>query len=114
MSLAGDGAGVYLAILVAVFLAHEPWRWLGLWLGAEIDAESEVFRWVRAVATALVAALVMRIVVFAPGALAGVGLWLRLAALTVCLAIFLAARRNMGLGLLGGTIVMVMGKLGFG
>lgn len=111
MSVLDAGVGGYLAILAAGFLVHEPWRWLGYALGSGIDADSEIFRWVRAVATALVAGLVMRIVVFPPGALAGVPAWLRLAAFAAGILIFYASRRNLGVGILGGALVMVAGRL---
>jgi branched-subunit amino acid transport protein len=114
MSVLDDGFGGYLAILLAGVLVHEPWRWLGLALGTGIDGDSEIFRWVKAVATALVAALVMRIVVFPPGALAGVEGWLRLGAFAAGLAIFFATGRNLGVGIIGGAVVMVAGKLAVG
>lgn len=114
MSVLNDGFGGYLVILAAGFLVHEPWRWLGYALGTGIDADSEIFRWVRAVATALVAGLVMRIVVFPPGVLAGVPAWLRLAAFAAGIAIFYASRRNLGVGILGGAAVMVVVQLMLG
>lgn len=114
MNVLDDGFGGYVAILLAGFLVHEPWRWLGYAIGNGLDADSEIFRWVRAVATALVAGLVMRIVVFPPGALAGVETWLRLASFVAGIAIFYAARRNLAVGILGGAVVMVAGKLALG
>ena len=44
-----------LLLLVIALVAHEPFRWLGLYLGHGLDAQSEIFAWVRAVSTALVA-----------------------------------------------------------
>ena len=114
MSVLNDGFGGYLAILLAGVMVHEPWRWLGYALGSGIDGNSEVFHWVRAVATALVAGLVMRIVVFPPGALVGVEAWLRLAGFAAGIAIFYATGRNLGLGIVGGAVVMVAGKLALG
>ena len=114
MSVLEDGFGGYLAILLAGFLVHEPWRWFGYALGSGIDADSEIFRWVRAVATALVAGLVMRIVVFPPGALVGVPGWLRLAAFAAGIAIFYATGRNLAVGIFGGAAVMVAAMLALG
>ncbi len=62
----------YLALLLIGFLPSEVWRWLGILLGRGIDENSEIILWVRAVATALVAAVVARIMLFPPGALAAV------------------------------------------
>lgn len=114
MSVLDDGFGGYLAILLAGFAVHEPWRWLGYAIGSGLDADSEIFRWVRAVATALVAGLVMRIVIFPPGALAGIDAWLRLAAFAVGIAIFYSTRRNLAAGILGGAAVMVAGRVAMG
>lgn len=110
MSPTADVLGIYLAFLLAV-AAHEPWRWLGYRLGRDIDANSEVFLWVRAVATALVAALVLRIVAFPPGALAGIEASLRVAAFVAGLVLFYLARRSLAAGLLGGAGVLLVGKL---
>ena len=111
MSVLADGFGGYLTIMLAGVAAHEPWRWLGLVLGRSIDTDSEIFHWVRAVATALVAGLVLRIVIFAPGALAEVPTWMRLAAFMSGIGIFYATRKNLAAGILGGATLMVLGKL---
>ena len=71
----------YLALLLIGFLPSEVWRWLGIVLGRGLDENSEIILWVRAVATALVAAVVARIALFPPGALAAVPVEVRLAAL---------------------------------
>ncbi len=53
------------ALLGAGFAVTYVWRFLGVVAVKRIDPEGDVLLWVRAVATALVAALVMRIS-FAP------------------------------------------------
>jgi branched-subunit amino acid transport protein len=111
MSATADGLAGYLVLLGLAVLAHEPWRWLGYALGRGLDGNSEIFLWVRAVATALVAALVTRIVIFPPGALAGVPAWLRIAAFAAGVVIFFASGRRLGIGILGGAVVMVLGRL---
>ena len=67
--MTGIGGGVwpYLFIAIAGFLATDLWRFLGVFLSARIGEESEILRWVRAVATALVAGLVTRLIVFPVG-----------------------------------------------
>ena len=60
-----------LIILILVgFLPSEVWRWLGLVLGRGLDEKSEIILWVRGVATALIAAVVARIIFIPPGTLA--------------------------------------------
>jgi Branched-chain amino acid transport protein (AzlD) len=80
MTVLNDGYGGYLILLVIALTVHEPWRWLGLFLGRNVSIDGEVFRWVRAVATALVAGLVMRLIVFPAGALADIPITVRLIA----------------------------------
>jgi hypothetical protein len=100
------------AIIVAVaLLVHEPWRWLGLKVGRDLDIDGELFRWVRAVATAMVAGLVMRLLVFPAGALVTVPLTLRLVAFVAGIAVFFAARRNLALGVAGGIVALMLGRL---
>lgn len=103
------------AILFAIsLLAHEPWRWAGLFLGRNLDMDSEVFGWVRAVSTALVAALVMRLVLFPAGALEGVPLSVRVGAMAAGLAVFMLGRRNMAAGVAAGVVVLAAGQFAIG
>jgi hypothetical protein len=107
-SVLNDGYGGYLVLLGLALLAHEPWRWLGFAVGRNIKADGEMFLWVRAVATALVSGLVMKLVVFPAGTLAAVPLWVRVIALCAGIAVFLATRRNLGLGVATGAGLLVM------
>jgi hypothetical protein len=68
MTALDDGFGGYLVLFAAGFLATEIWRWLGLLVGSRLDIAGEVFQWVRAVATALVAGMVVRMLLFPAGA----------------------------------------------
>ena len=104
----------YVALILVGFLPSEMWRWLGIVLGRGLDEESEVILWVRAVATALVAAVVARIVLIPPGALADVPLGVRLAALGIGFLAFLLIRRSAFAGVLVGEAVLVAGALAYG
>jgi hypothetical protein len=104
----------YLALILLGFLPSEVWRWLGLVLGGGLDEESEIILWVRGVATALVAAVVARIVMIPPGALASVPLSVRLAALGAGFLAFLLIRRSAFVGVLVGEAVLIAGALAFG
>ena len=96
-----------LVILIVAVLAHEPFRWLGLYLGHGIDAQSEIFAWVRAVATALVAGLVTRLVLFPVGALAEVPLLIRLTAFGAGIGIYLGTNRHLGAGVFGSATILL-------
>ncbi len=84
----------YLALLLLGFLPSEMWRWLGIVVGGGLDEGSEIILWVRAVATALVAGVIARIVLIPPGALASVPLTVRLAAIACGFLAFLAIRHH--------------------
>jgi hypothetical protein len=108
-----SGLEPYVALILLGFLPSEMWRWLGLILGRGLDEESEIILWVRAVATALIAGVVARIVVIPPGALASVPLSVRLIALGCGFLAFLLARRSAFAGVLVGEAVLVIGALAF-
>jgi hypothetical protein len=103
----------YLALLVIGFLPSEVWRWLGIMLGRGLDENSEIILWVRAVATALVAAVVARITLFPPGALAIVPVEVRLAALGLGFLAFLLIRRSAFAGVIVGEAVLIAGAAAF-
>jgi len=104
----------YLALIVLGFLPSEVWRWIGIVVGRDLDENSDVILWVRAVATALVAGVVARIVLIPPGALASVPLSVRLAALGAGFLAFLLIRRSALAGVLTGEAVLIAGTLAFG
>jgi hypothetical protein len=110
MSQIGNGWSAALFVLLVSLVAHEPWRWAGLYLGRSIDVSSQLFQWVRCVATALVSGLIMRLILFPAGALAGVPLALRLAAFAIGIAVFFVARRNLAVGVAAGSLVLVAGQ----
>ena len=104
----------YVALVLLGFLPSEIWRWLGIMLGRGLDEESEVILWVRAVATALVAGVVARIVLFPPGALAGVPLSVRLVAITAGFLGYFFVRKSAFAGVLVGEAVLILGASIFG
>ena len=109
----GDGYAL-MVLLLAGFLPNEIWRMLGLWLGSGVDEGSELLVWVRAVATAILAGVIAQILVFPPGALAGVPGFLRYGAVAAGLAAFIATRRSIFAGVVCGEIVMVAGTWALG
>jgi branched-subunit amino acid transport protein len=104
-----DGFGGYLTLFLVGFLVTEPWRWLGLVLGRNLDAGGDLFQWVRAVATALVAGLVGRMVLFPAGELAAVSAPVRIVAFVCGIALYLGLGRNLGAGVAGGSLLLMAG-----
>jgi hypothetical protein len=99
----------YLVLIAAGFLPNEVWRMLGIVVARRIDESSELLVWVRAVATALLAAVIAKIMLFPPGALAGLPLALRLIAIGVGFMAFLLVRRSVFVGVFVGEAVLVLG-----
>jgi len=107
------GLEPYLALILLGFLPSEVWRWLGLLLGRGLDEDSEILLWVRAVATALVAGVVARLVLVPPGALASVPLSVRVVALGCGFLAFLLMRRSAFAGVIVAEAALVVGALAF-
>jgi hypothetical protein len=103
----------YLALILVGFLPNEIWRWLGVMVGHGLDEESEIILWIRAVATALIAGVIARILLFPPGALASVPLALRLTAIAAGLLAYVLIRRSALAGVLVGEAVLIAGALLF-
>ncbi|MFZ1882931.1 MAG: AzlD domain-containing protein [Rhodoplanes sp.] len=104
----------YLILIFAGFLPHEAWRWVGIVLSRGLDETSEVVVWVRAVAIAILAGVVAKIVVFSPGALAGVPLWVRLSAAAAGMLAFFLARQSILVGVATGTGCLLLAELVLG
>ncbi len=102
--------GTLIILLVALFM-HEPFRWLGLYLGRKVSAGSAIFSWVKAVSNAIVAALVMRLLLFPAGELAALPLALRGAAFLSGVGLYYAAGRQIGIGVVGAAAVLVAGSV---
>ena len=105
---------VIVYILVAGIAATVVWRLLGLFLSAGLSEGSAWLEWVKAVATALVAGLIARTVLFPPGALAEVSLAVRIGAFVLGVAVYFAARRHMGLGILCAAASLILAQYAMG
>jgi branched-subunit amino acid transport protein AzlD len=101
----------YLVLILVGFLPSDLWRLLGVVVARGVDEESEIIIWVRAVAVAVLAGVIAKLVLFPPGALAGVPLALRLTAITCGFAAFLLVRRSVFVGVLVGEVALVGGAM---
>lgn len=89
-----EGWWAYAFIAIAGWLATDIWRWLGVIAGKQLRDDSEALNWVRAVATALVAAVIAKLILYPTGVLAQSPLWLRTGAVVLgALAFFLARQK---------------------
>jgi hypothetical protein len=104
---------IYLTLLIAGSFATEVWRWLGLAAGSRMDVAGGLFQWVRAVATALVAGMVTRMVLFPVGALAQTPIAGRLGAFAGGIALYFLLRRNLFAGVVGGAVLLIAAQLAF-
>ncbi len=101
----------YLVLIFACFLPHEAWRLLGVVLSRGLDENSELIIWVRAVAIAILTGVVAKIVVFSPGALAGVPFWIRLSAAIAGMVAFFLSRQSVLTAVAAGTGWLVLVNL---
>ena len=88
----------YLLVVIVGFLPTEIWRLLGMSLSSRLNEHSEFFLWVRAVASALLAAVTAKLVFSPSGALAAVPLFARLASLGIGVTGFFLLRRSIVVG----------------
>jgi branched-subunit amino acid transport protein len=97
---------VMIVVLVG-FLPTEVWRMLALVAGRQVEEGSELFHWVKAVATALLAAVVARLVFAPTGLIVAVPLALRLAALAGGVLGFYLMRRSVFAGVVVGELILI-------
>ncbi|GAB5374696.1 MAG: AzlD domain-containing protein [Acuticoccus sp.] len=101
------GLSPYLALLLAAVLPTHIWRWLGVLFAGKLDDQSEIFIWVKAVATALIAALIAKIVLFADGPLAAVPTMARVGAVVLGFGAYLVSGRRLAAGIIVGELALV-------
>lgn len=111
MSLLSSTLWPYVVLVLVGFLPNEIWRMAGFLLARGIDESSEILVWVRAVATAVLAAVIAKLIFFAPGALASVPLPVRIVALVTGFVGFLVLRRSVFAGVAVGEAVLIAGAL---
>jgi len=108
------GAWPYVLLLLVGFLPNEIWRALGLVLAHGLDEDSELVVLSRAVATAIIAGVVAKLIVFSSGSLDSVPLWVRVAAATIGFTSYALVRRSVFVGVAVGEAVLLLGGFLFG
>jgi branched-subunit amino acid transport protein len=108
------GMNIWLAIAGAAVVTYAS-RGLGVLLSGRLDTDGPMFRWVSAVAYALLAALIARLIVLPLGPLQATTLADRLASAALALAVYLLTRGNLMVGVATGGLALALLKIvGFG
>lgn len=113
MNLSDPMFYAYLLVLVAGFLPTDVFRFAAVLFSRRLDEDSEVLILVRAIATALLAGVIARLVLFPTGDLVGVPLWIRLASIAAGVAGYFLIKRSVLAGVIAGEIVIVGGAVLF-
>jgi hypothetical protein len=111
MSVMLEQLWLYLVLVLVGFLPNEVWRAFGLIASRGLDEGSELLIWVRAVATAVLAAVIAKLTIFAPGALASIPLSVRLFAVAAGFVSFVLIRRSVFAGVAVGVATLIVGTL---
>ncbi len=101
----------FLFILISGWLATDAWRFLGVYLGDRISEDSDLLVLVRALATALVAAVIGNLIVFPSGELARASLTLRLGSSVAGFGVYLLLGRKVLVGIVVAEIVLLVGMI---
>lgn len=109
-----EGWWPYVFIAIAGWLATDLWRWLGVLAGNRLRDDSEVLNWVRAVATALVAAVIAKLILYPTGVLEHSPLWLRLGSIAAGALAFFAGRQKPAIGIVTAIAVLAAGLYALG
>ena len=101
------GLWPWVVLILFGVLPSEIWRVLSVFLSRGLDEASPWLAWVRAVATALLAGIVAKLLLSPNGALASLPLWGRLAPLAVGMAAYFLLRRSVVAAILAGEAAIV-------
>ena len=103
----------YLVLILVGFLPNEMWRAVGLVLARGLNEDSEIVVWSRAVATAIIAGVIAKLILFSSGALATVPLSVRVTAAVCGFLAYLIMRRSVFAGVAVGEMALLLGGLLF-
>ncbi len=99
----------YLLLILVGYLPNEIWRAFGLVLARGLNEDSEIVVWSRAVATAILAGVIAKLILFSAGALVGIPLPVRVGAAVCGFLAYLAVKRSVFAGVLVGEAVLLLG-----
>jgi Branched-chain amino acid transport protein (AzlD) len=99
----------YLVLILVGYLPNEVWRVFGLVMARGLNEDSQIVVWSRAVATALLAGVVAKLILFANGALTTVPLSVRAGAAVVGFLAFVLLKRSVFAGVIAGEAALLIG-----
>ncbi len=99
----------YLVLVMVGFLPNEIWRALGLVLARGLNEDSQMVVLARALATAILAGVIAKLILFSSGALANIPLAVRVTAAVCGFLAFLAVKRTVFAGVVVGEAVLLAG-----
>ncbi|KQT48731.1 branched-chain amino acid transport [Aureimonas sp. Leaf454] len=97
----------YVFILLAGWLPTDVWRWIGVASAGRIDEKSRLISLARAIATALVAAVIARLVFYPTGFLATLPAAVRVGALAAGFLTYVLLGRRILLGILVAEAILI-------
>jgi len=104
----------YLVLVLVGFLPNEIWRAFGLVLARGLNEDSEIVVWSRAVATAILAAVIAKLILFPSGTLDNIPLAVRIAAAACGFVAFICIKRSVFGAVLVGEAILLLGGFLFG
>jgi len=104
----------YLVLILVGFLPNEIWRAFGLVLARGLNEDSEIVVWSRAVATAILAAVIAKLILFPSGTLDNIQLAVRIAAAACGFVAFICIKRSVFAAVLVGEAILLLGGFLFG
>ena len=99
----------YLLLMLVGYLPNEIWRVFGLVLARGLNEDSEIVVWSRAVATAIIAGVIAKLIIFSTGSLATIPLPMRVTAALCGFLAYVAVRRSVFVGVAVGEAVLLLG-----
>ncbi|MBO0344753.1 AzlD domain-containing protein [Roseibium sp. CAU 1637] len=101
----------YVMIIVAGWIATDIWRWIGVFAGGKLREDGELLIWVRSVATALVAGVISKLILFPTGVLEVTPMWLRILAGVGGFIAYMLLGKRVIVGVLTGEVILIGGWL---
>lgn len=99
----------FVFILVAGALATDIWRWLGVMVGNRLKEGSLTLIWVRAMATALIASVIAKLILQPTGSLSDFDIYLRIFAVLSGFIVFLLTGKRIVYGIIIALLVLLIG-----